>query len=353
MSKSEISRREVLKAGAMAGAGMTAVGAIARAAEQQPGVQAANTGTPPIAISSANGLRATEIAVDLMRKGGDVVEAAVEGIVPIEEDPEDTSVGYGGLPNELGTVELDACVMHGPTMRAGAVASLQNIKTPSRVAKLVMERTDHILLVGPGALYFAKMMGFKEEDLLTERARQAWLRWKTRHPRDNWLDDDEIKMDFPMQTGTVTCLCLNDKRDLGGCTSTSGLAWKIPGRVGDSPIIGAGLYVDNAVGACGSTGRGEANILVSGSRIVVENMRHGMTPEAAILDVLKRVVDMTTSPRLIHRPGRPSFDLNFYAIRKDGAYAGGRIYRGGFYAVHDGKENRRRESVYLYESPNA
>jgi N4-(beta-N-acetylglucosaminyl)-L-asparaginase len=323
-------------------------------------------GKPPIAVSSGNGLRATAKAVEDMRAGKDPVDAAVEGVAIVELDPADQSVGYGGLPNEMGVVELDACVMHGPTMRAGAVASLQNVKTPSRVALEVMRRTDHVLLVGPGALQFARQMGFQEENLLTEDSRRAWLRWKTRLSKDDdWLDDDEIKADFGKidlegtesgrnrPTGTISCLCLNEQGELGGCTTTSGLAWKIPGRVGDSPIIGAGLYVDGEVGAAGSTGRGEANIQVCGGRTVVENMKRGMTPMEACLDVLKRVCDQTKSPRLLSAPGRPNFDLNFYALRKDGQFASAKIYRGGRYAVHDGVKNELREQGWLFERSSA
>lgn len=319
--------------------------------------------TPPVAISSSNGLGTTKKAVELMRDGKDTVEAAVEGVALVEDDPNDTSVGYGGLPNELGVVQLDASVMHGPTMRAGAVGCLENIKNPSRVAKMVMERTDHVLLVGPGALAFAKAMGFQEEILLTERARRAWLRWKTTlSDQDDWLSDEEMKADFDYieprhpdamahrPTGTISCIALNDKREISGCTTTSGLAYKLPGRVGDSPIIGAGLYVDGEVGGCGSTGRGEAVLQSSGSRTVVENMKRGMTPAEAILDVLKRICDQTKSPRLLNRPGRPNFDVNFYALRIDGAYAGGRIYRGGRFAVNDGGESRLVDSVYLFEN---
>ncbi len=317
----------------------------------------------PIAISSGNGLRAVAKAVELMKAGKDTVEAAVEGVVIVEEDPNDMSVGYGGLPNEAGVVQLDACVMHGPTMRAGAVACLENIKTPSRVAKTVMERTDHVLMVGAGALQFARLMGFEEHNLLTERARRAWLQWKTRLSKeDDWLDDAEIAADFKRiddtgqpsgqkrPTGTISCICLNEKGELGGCTTTSGLAWKIPGRVGDSPIIGAGLYVDGEVGGCGSTGRGEAVIQSCGSRTVVENMKDGMSPSEAILDVLKRICDQTRSPRLLTRPGRPNFDVNFYALRKDGAHAGGRIYKGGSFAVDEGSGAKTVSSVWLYDS---
>ncbi|MEM4409816.1 MAG: N(4)-(beta-N-acetylglucosaminyl)-L-asparaginase, partial [Candidatus Caldarchaeum sp.] len=255
----------------------------------------------PVAISSGNGLRATEKAMEIIQEGGDTLDAVVAGVSIVEEDPNDMSVGYGGLPNERGEVELDACVMHGPTYRAGAVAALKAIKTPSRVAKIVMERTDHILLVGQGALEFAKAHGFQEENLLTERARRAWLRWKeSLSKEDDWLSDEEIGMidngELPLRgrpTGTITCLALNEKGEISGVTTTSGLAFKIPGRVGDSPLIGAGLYVDNDVGASGSTGRGEAVILASGSRTVVANMRHGMKTLDAILDVLERLCQKT------------------------------------------------------------
>lgn len=306
----------------------------------------------PVAISSANGLRATEKAMEMLQSGADTLDAVVAGVNIVEEDPNDMSVGYGGLPNERGEVELDSCVMHGPTYRAGAVAALKGIKTPSKVAKLVLERTDHILLVGQGALDFAKAHGFQEENLLTERARQAWLRWKENlSDKDDWLGDEERKLGFERPTGTITCLALNEKGELSGVTTTSGLAFKIPGRVGDSPIIGAGLYVDNDVGACGSTGRGEAVILECGSRIVVENMRRGLTPENAILDVLERICKKTVDRRLLHSRGKPNFDVNFYAVNKNGEYAGGRIYKGGSYAVHDGKQNQLLPSAYLYETP--
>ncbi len=298
-----------------------------------------------------------------MADGKDTVEAAVEGVALVEDDPNDTSVGYGGLPNEHGVVQLDASVMHGPTMRAGAVGCLEGVKNPSRVAKQVMERTDHVLLVGAGALAFAKAMGFQEENLLTERARRAWLRWKTTlSDQDDWLSDEEIRIDFDSieprhadamghrPTGTISCLALNAQREISGCTTTSGLAYKLPGRVGDSPIIGAGLYVDGEVGGCGSTGRGEAVLQSCGSRTVVENMKRGLSPADAILDVLKRICDQTKSPRLLNRPGRPNFDVNFYALRVDGAFAGGRIYRGGRFAVNDGGESRLTDSVYLYEN---
>ncbi len=336
-----------------------------------------------IVIASANGLRACARAMELLKAGRDTLDAVIAGVNINEEDPEDSSVGYGGLPNEEGVVELDASVMHGPTRRAGSVASLRNIKTPSKVARLVMEQTDHIMLVGDGALRFARAYGFKEENLLTEKARLAWLVWKRslRDPagENNWTDGldappqkktSELRHVFPgatesmlewawemavhPPTGTINCLALNQKGEMSGVTTTSGLAWKIPGRVGDSPIIGAGLYVDQEVGAGGSTGRGEENIRVAGGHTVVENMSHGMTPREACLDALKRVARNYDND--LERLRR--FDLKFYALRKDGAYAGaclwnGTVRRGQLnrakFAVNDGGESRLEDCVYLLE----
>src|SRR4030095_15998873 len=189
----------------------------------------------PVVISSGNGLRATDQAMALLKEGKDTLDAVIAGVNIVEEDPNDNTVGYGGLPNERGVVELDACVMHGPTYRAGAVASLQNIKTPSKVAKVIMERTNHLLLVGAGALEFAKAHGFKEENLLTDQSREAWLRWKENlSPNDDWIGEEQRKLGFERPTGTITCCALNEKGELSGVTTTSGLAFKIPGRVGDS-----------------------------------------------------------------------------------------------------------------------
>ncbi|MBU6400865.1 MAG: N(4)-(beta-N-acetylglucosaminyl)-L-asparaginase [Verrucomicrobia bacterium] len=335
-------RREFLQVGATLGAA-AGLGVAVAAQESKTFGRAV-----PVVISSANGLRATEKAMHLIRAGTDTLDAAIAGVNIVEEDPNDITVGYGGLPNERGVVELDACVMHGPTYRAGAVGALQNIKTPSKVAKTIMDHTNHILLVGQGALDFAKMYGFKEENLLTDKARELWVRWKENlSPNDDWIGEDQ--RGFSRPTGTITCLALNEKGDLSGCTSTSGLAFKIPGRVGDSPLIGDGLYVDNDVGACGSTGRGEAVILSSGSRIVVENMRHGMSPEEAILDVLKRICRYTSETRWLHSPGKPKFDVNFYAINKKGDYAAAAIYKGSKFSVHDGLRNTHKDSGYLFE----
>lgn len=328
------------------------------------GARSAKGSTPPslpTVIASANGLKATEKAMALLRDGADTLEAVVAGVNLVEEDPNDTSVGYGGLPNEHGVVQLDASVMHGPTRGAGAVGALESIMHPSSVAKLVMERTDHVFLVGEGALKFALAMGFQKQNLLTDQAREMWLKWKRDlSPKDNWIDPEDrlpksataqerAAMRQAMRThGTINCNAVNEHGEISGVTTTSGLSYKLPGRVGDSPIIGAGLYVDNDVGACGSTGRGEANIKTCASFMVVEFMRGGVTPEEACLRVLQRVADNTVEPYLLDENGRPKFDLKFYAVNKKGETGSAAIWAGAQYAHHDGNENKLREAASLY-----
>jgi N4-(beta-N-acetylglucosaminyl)-L-asparaginase len=349
---------------------------------QGPAGETRRTRPRNIVISSANGLAACKKAFEVISAGGDTLEAVVQGVTIVEDDPNDTSVGYGGLPNEECVVELDASVMHGPTRRCGAVASVQRIKNVSRLAKLVMDQTDHVMLVGQGATHFASLWGIPEIDLLTERARIAWMAWKQSlrdaDGHNNWIDGLDappakpaarLKRVFPdasdeliawalwvaahPPTGTINCLALNSKGEISGTTTTSGLAWKIPGRVGDSPIIGAGLYVDQAIGAAGSTGRGEENIRIAGAHTIVENMRHGMSPSEAALDALKRIAqNFSQDPKRLTQ-----FDINFYALRSDGVYAGaalwdkrptGRGYMAASkFAVNDGGETRLEECVYL------
>ena len=359
----QFDRRQILRAAAGASLGVlsarAARGAIFRAGGS-------------IVVASSNGAAACERAYKLLTAGTDPVDAAVAGVNLVEDDPNDHSVGFGGLPNEEGVVELDSSVMHGPTHKAGAVAGLRNIRNPSKVAALVMRRTDHVLLVGDGALTFARAHGFVEQDLLTPESRAMWLRWKeTLSERDAWIAPPEaatqptppptgrgaelpqpggagaMKIDGEIGLeslagseagrsragveytwGTITCLALNAAGDFGGCTTTSGLSYKLPGRVGDSPIIGAGLYVDNEVGACGSTGRGEANLLNLSSFQVVELMRGGLEPEAACVAVLKRVAAKVES-RLRGPDGQPAFALKLYALRKDGLIGGASMRAGG------------------------
>ncbi len=301
----------------------------------------------PAAVSSNNGLRAVNRAMELVLGGADTLDAAVEGVKIQELDPTDNSVGYGGLPNEDGVVQLDASCMHGPTRRAGAVAALEGIKTPSEVARLVLKYTDHILLVGEGAKRFALSYGFKEEDLLTPESRQLWLTWRAnRGPDDDWLNVPENEPLVARPTGTINLNVVNAKGDVSSITTTSGLAWKIPGRVGDSPIVGAGQYTDNDVGAAGSTGRGEANILACGGFLTVEGMRRGLKPTDACLETLKRVVRLTP-PRLL-KEGRPTFNLSYYAVNKRGEFGSGSLYPAS-YAAHDGKDGALRDTAYLYE----
>jgi len=297
----------------------------------------------PLVISSANGIKAVEKAMAILKAGGSTLDAVVEGVTLVEDDPEDTSVGYGGLPNADGEVELDASVMHGPTGGAGAVGALKNIRNPAKVARLVMERTNRVFLVGEGALRFALAHGFPKENLLTERARQEWLKWKEElNDQDDWVSPPKKEEIKPKERshGTINCLALDLRGDLSGVTSTSGLSFKMPGRVGDSPIIGAGLYLDNNVGAAGSTGNGEANIKVVGAHTVVELMRQGASPEQACLQTLERVVDLYK--------GKPP-NLNFYALNKKGQFAGAAIYKGGKFCVHQGNQALLLESAWLLE----
>ncbi len=307
-------------------------------------------------IASGNGIRATEKAMAVLSAAGDPLDAVIAGVNIVEDDPDDTSVGYGGLPNEDGVVELDASVMYGPTHTAGGVAALRNIKNPSRVARLVMERTDHVLLVGEGALKFAKAHGFREENLLTEKARERWLRWKeTLSSEDYWFPPkrDALPEDVRaavVSYGTINCLALDAQGRLAGVTTTSGRSFKLAGRVGDSPIIGAGLYVDNDIGAAGSTGRGEANLQTCASYGVVELMGRGLSPVDACLKQLERIVDKTRKvPRLCDRNGRPTFGLDFYALNIKGEFASASIWSGEHYAAHDGKKNTRLEAAYLFK----
>lgn len=354
----------------------------------------------PVVISSVNGYRygATDVAYRKLQEGADTLDAVIAGVNRNELDPNDMTVGYGGLPNEEGVVQLDSCCIHGPTMLAGAVGALEGCKTPSLVARAVMEHTDEIFLVGEGANRFACEMGFPQENLLTEKARKTWMLWKeTRSLRDSWgpgllspnyekfqqlkrqgagteppggfhrqlksaaerlgipEEDQELAIRhvlFP-PTGTINCLAVNAKGEISGVTTTSGLAWKIPGRVGDSPIIGAGCYVDGEIGAAGSTGRGEANIRTVGGHTVVELMRQGKSPLEACLEALRRVQHLFR-----HMPDRLRlFDLQFYALRVDGAWAAATLWRPKSdayhqqFAVNDGV-NRVEEMAWLLERPD-
>jgi N4-(beta-N-acetylglucosaminyl)-L-asparaginase len=333
----------------------TAAGVIAANPElavgQAPQVVTGRT-IKPVVISAANGNRhknggdktCVEKAFQMITQGADVLDAVIAGVNLNELDPNDTSVGYGGLPNAEGVVQLDASVMHGPKRQAGAVASIEGVRTPSLVAKAVMDNTDHILLVGKDAQAFARQFGFKiEDDLNTERSRRLWLEWKRRidpahfpDPKKRAEAGHKAMLDMVAEGlvdpqhiyGTINCNGINPKGEICGVTTTSGLAWKIPGRVGDSPILGAGLYVDGEVGAAGSTGRGEANLFNISSFLIVENLRRGMHPKDAGIEACKRIKANTIEKRLLNDRGEPNFNVNFYILNAKGEYAGVSLYAG-------------------------
>jgi N4-(beta-N-acetylglucosaminyl)-L-asparaginase len=335
----------------------------------------------PIMICAWNGYAYLDAAYAFLKSGGDTLDAALKVVKGPEDDPNDTSVGLGGIPNEEGVVELDACCMHGPTRRAGSVGGVRNIKNVSLVSKAVMEHTGHVMLVGEGAERFAVAMGFPRENLLTDHSRKVWLLWKEFHTPNDWwgpgLDDPhwqgpasdgkpqargwqerienlqaraaelgiapELQMEavhkvlYP-PTGTIHCSALNEKGEISGCTTTSGLGFKLSGRVGDSPIIGAGCYTDQDIGSAGATGSGEENIKVAGAHTIVENMRRGMSPQEAGMDTLKRIVRNYNNDMNKLR----FVDMTYYILRKDGAYAGVSLWEGYSptkphkIAVHDG-----------------
>lgn len=379
-----ISRRDFITTSVAGSLALGAAGpATVHAAAQASGAPAP-AGKRPIIVSGGNGFDYLDAAYDFLKGGGDTLDAAIRVVKGPEDDPNDDSVGFGGLPNEEGVVELDACCMHGPTRRAGSVGGVRNIRHVSEVAKAVIEHTGHVMLVGEGAERFAVAMGFPRENLLTERSRKIWLLWKEFHSRGDWWGpglahpdwrspegfaandarergvrrlteraadlgiEPEHRMAavrkvlFP-PTGTIHCSALNDKGEMSGITTTSGLAWKLPGRLGDSPVIGAGCYTDQDVGSAGATGSGEENIKVAGAHTIVENMRHGMSPLDAGMDALKRIVRNHGGDK-----DRLRFmDMIYYILRKDGAYAGVSLWEGyeagkpHKITVHDG--TRRAE----------
>jgi len=366
----ELDRRTLLGGGAAAAALACAPSASLGAAPQSGSAPASREPRSghPVLVGSQNALAGMQRFYQRLQEGADPLDVAIEVVKLQEADPADSSVGYGGLPNERGVVQLDAACMYGPTHNSGAVAALENIKHPSMVARLVMERTDHCLLVGQGAYDFARAHGFPHEELLTEESRKKWLRWKERASEDDdWLapaaekrtgrlggpgPDRLAHAEPPLEHtwGTVHCSALSVRGELACTTTTSGLSWKIPGRVGDSPIVGAGLYCDQEAGSAGGTGRGEAAILANGSFAIVERMRQGASAEEAGLEVLARIVRQVKrqakwQPALMGADDKPAFDLNFYVLALDGTWAGVTLKGSGRFAVADPEKGARLEPL--------
>jgi N4-(beta-N-acetylglucosaminyl)-L-asparaginase len=357
-------RRDVVTGGAAAGL----LGIVRPLLGQAPAVRAASV--RPVVVASANGHLSkndeghtcVQKAFAMMTSGSDVLDALVAGVSIVELDPNQTGVGWSGLPNADGVVQLDASVMHGPKKRAGAVAAIEGVRAPAQIAQFVAEETDHHLLAGKGAQDFARAMGVKiEEGLINDNARRQWLEWKRRTDPLHYLDPRsraqawyetglqmvrEGLIDGEHFWGTINCNGVNARGDICGVTTTSGLAWKIPGRVGDSPILGAGLYVDNEIGAAGSTGRGEANLYNLCSFLIVEEMRRGAHPKDAGMTALKRVQKSTVEKRLLNARGLPNFGLNFYALNAKGEFAGVSMYASRFaVCTEKGPETRDTEPL--------
>jgi N4-(beta-N-acetylglucosaminyl)-L-asparaginase len=379
MSTPSINRRDFVRTTAgvgLAAAAPSTIGNVVTAGHVAPEVMV-RTAVRPLVVSDASGIQfknggpecAVERAFRLITDGKDVLDALIAGVNIPELDPEETGIGYGALPNADGVVQLDASCMHGPKRRAGAVAAIEGVRTPSLVAQAVMDQTDHHLLAGKGAQDFARALGFTvETDLNTERSRRLWLEWRRRMDPEHWLDPSKrapqkdkhdkdpgdaqlsalTRRDFGRRAldagwsmvtdglipegtfwGTINCNGINANGDICGVTTTSGLAWKIPGRVGDSPILGAGLYVDNDVGAAGSTGRGEANLYNLSSYLIVESMRRGMHPKDAGMEALKRIRANTVEARLLNARGLPNFNIRFFILNKQGQHAGVAMYGSG------------------------
>jgi N4-(beta-N-acetylglucosaminyl)-L-asparaginase len=382
MSPDPINRRDFVRATASVGLAVAApisIDSVAAARHAAPQVMI-RSAVRPLVVSDASGIQfknggpecAVERAFRLITEGKDVLDALIAGVNIPELDPAETGIGYGALPNAEGVVQLDASCMHGPKRRAGGVAAIEGVRTPSLVAQAVMDQTDHHLLAGKGAQDFARALGYTiEADLNTEQSRRLWLEWRRRMDPEHWLDPSKrgvrekdkhekdpgetdlstlnlsrrdagrraLEAGWSMVTdglipegtfwGTINCNGINANGDICGVTTTSGLAWKIPGRVGDSPILGAGLYVDNDVGAAGSTGRGEANLYNLSSYLIVESMRRGMHPKDAGMEALKRIRANTVESRLLNARGLPNFNIRFFILNKRGEHAGVAMYGSG------------------------
>ena len=402
------SRRKFLSRSAATAATLASFNGFGQAEDKSHGDAPPKFTSPkhPVIITRETGDDTVAEAYAMLQQGTDTLDAALHVCAGRENDPKDHSVGYGGLPNEDGVVELDASVMHGPTRRAGAVGACQNIRHVGQLAKTVMEHSSHVMMAGEGAERFAVAEGYNKEDLFTDDARKIWVLWKE-HGRGWWgpgIDSPDWKPPVDAQqgaipkvallpkhptreqaemvlseikrvsilaeraglpaylqqqavrellwptTGTIHVSALNTRGEMSGATTTSGMAFKIPGRLGDSPIIGAGCYTDQEIGSAGATGNGEENIKVAGAHTIVEMMRRGATPKEAGMEALRRIArnynnDMTKLRYL---------DMIYYILRRDGAYAGVSLWstRGigaqKKFVVHDGTL-RTETCDYLFE----
>jgi len=321
-----MNRRKFLVRGSVASAALFVNPGIRSATSDQ---SPANPAVQPVVISTWDfGYQANEVAWKLLANGSNPLDAVEQGIKIIESDPDNLSVGVGGLPDRDGRVTLDACIMDDKG-QAGSVSFLEGIAHPISVARLVMEETPHVMLVGDGARQFALEKGFKEENLLTEKARKAW---------EEWLIKSEYKPVINIENhDTVGLLAMDREGNLSGGCSTSGLAYKMHGRVGDSPVIGAGLYVDNEVGAAVATGLGEVVLRSLSTFLVVELMRSGYTPAEACREAVTRIANKN--------PDFRDFQVGIIALNKEGEYGSYALHPGFSFAVRNNTINEVIESA--------
>ena len=292
----------------------------------------------PIVLSTWNfGIKANEAAWEILKKNGRALDAVEAGVKIPEGDPKERSVGYGGRPDRDGRVTLDACIMD-EYANIGSVACLEHIKHPISVARAVMEKTPHVMLVGDGALQFALSQGFKKENLLVEESEKEWK---------EWLKTSQYKPIVNIENhDTIGMIAMDVHGNLSGACTTSGMAYKMHGRLGDSPIIGAGLFVDNEIGAATATGHGEEVIRISGCHLVVELMRHGRTPQQACEEAVQRIIKLTK----LRNKNLKDIQVGFIALNKKGQ-SGSYCVQGGFnYAVHDGSGNRLIDAPFYLKS---
>lgn len=310
-------RRDFLLRGVAAGAGLLASPGL----HPQDSAGSDSPGTPIIISTWGFGKAANLEALEILKAGGSVLDAVERGVMTAEANPAISTVGYGGYPNREGEVELDAAICEGKTRDGGAVCALTGFRHPVQVARKVMEDSPHLMLVGTGASRFARSQGFEEQETLSEGAREAYSKWRQKHPEGDGKAEGH---------DTLGQVVMNSSGSIAAACTTSGMAWKFAGRVGDSPIIGHGLYADDKAGGCVATGVGEEISKVCGSFLVVELMRQGATPDEAIAEALDRIIERVPTNR--------SVQAAFVAIRRDGLTGAGSIGSGFQYVLTRGAE---------------